>query len=117
MKIEQKKIQEIFGTINPPPGSPTGNPVDDLVRVLNVGLNLTIVIAGLYTLIQFIWTGLDYLRAEGDAKKLKAAHDKIKWTLVGLLVVVVAPLLAAIVGLVVFGDPLAILRPEIKTVP
>lgn len=110
-------IQDIFGKILPPKGTPTTPaPLDALIVILNVGLTLTIAIAGLMTLVNLIYAGYTYLMAGGEAKKLTEAQDRIKWSAVGLLIVVVAPLIAALIGYIVFKDPLAILKPTLTTI-
>lgn len=110
-------VQNPFGTINPPPGTPAGAPLDALVKILNVGLNLIMILAGFAALLNFLRAGYTYLMAGGDAKKVEEAQNRLKWSAVGLVLVVSAPLVAALVGLVVFHDPMAILKPEIKTIP
>lgn len=114
-----KTLQEIFGTIDLPPGTPTNanaQPQDALVSVLNVALNLTMIIAGFVTLINFIRAGYTYLTAGADAKKLDEAKNIITWSAVGLLIVVMTPLAAAIIGYIVFKDPMAIIKPTIKSI-
>ncbi len=111
-----KKIPDIFGTIIPPDWMPQGKPIDILVSVLNVGLNLTMIVAGLVTLINFIRAGYTLLTAGADPKKLDEAQNIFKWSGVGLLIVVMAPLAAAIIGFIVFGDALAIIRPKINII-
>lgn len=114
---QSRTLMNIFGTIDPPPGTPPGDPENAIVTALNVGLNLTMIIAGFVTLINFIRAGYTYMMAGGDAKKLEEAQNLIKWSAAGLLVVVIAPLAGALIGYIVFGDPMAILRPKITTIP
>lgn len=117
--VQGKSVIDIFGQILPPPGAPANanlRPQDALVSVLNVALNLTMIIAGFVTLINFIRAGYTYLTAGADAKKLDEAHNIIKWSAVGLLIVVMTPLAAAIIGYIVFKDPMAIIKPTIKTI-
>lgn len=111
-----KTISDIFGKILPPPGTPKGEPINALIVILNVGLNLTMIVAGLVTLINFIRAGYTYLMAGGEAKKIEEAQDRIKWSAVGLLITVAAPLAAALIGYIVFRDPTAILKPRIETI-
>lgn len=117
--LAQNTIEKLFGKIEPPPGSSyfaNNHPVDVLVSLLNVALNLTMIVAGLVTLINFIRAGYTFLTAGADPKKLEEAQNIIKWSGVGLLIVVMAPLAAAIIGYIVFGDAMAILRPTITTI-
>lgn len=114
--LAQNTINKIFGKINPPPGTPTGDPQDALVTVLNVALNLAMIVAGLVTLINFLRAGYTYLTAGTDAKKLDEARHIIIYSAIGLLVVIIAPLTAAIIGYIVFKDPMAIIKPTIQTI-
>lgn len=117
--LAQNTIEKLFGKITPPPGSSyfaNDHPVDVLVSLLNVVLNLTMIIAGFVTLINFIRAGYTFLTAGADPKKLEEAQNIIKWSGVGLLIVVMSPLAAAIIGYIVFGDAMAILRPTITTI-
>lgn len=114
----QQQIQQLFGKINPPPGTPAGidNPINILVQVLNIALTLIMIISSLFALVNFITAGFNYLQAGGDAKKIQSANDKIKWSAVGLLIVVISPVIAALVGYIAFGNPMAILKPTIQTI-
>lgn len=115
--LAQQTLQKIFGNIKPPdPWTPGVEPQDALVSALNVGLNLTMIIAGFVTLINFIRAGYTYMMAGGDVKKVEESQNLIKWSAVGLLIVVMAPLAAALVGFIVFKDPMAILQPKITTI-
>lgn len=113
--MNDQTIDKIFGVIERPNFLPSGEPQDVLIKILNIGLNGTIIIAGLFTLVNFLLAGYDYIQSEGDPKKIEHAHSRIKVSLAGLLIVVAAPLAAAIVGVIVFKNPTAILRPEITT--
>lgn len=76
-------------------------------------LRLLVVIAGLYALINIILSGYGFMSAGEDPKKMAAAWGKIWQSLIGLLIVGGAFLLTAIIGLIVFGDPMFILRPQV----
>lgn len=107
-----------FGKIDPTlKGTTPGDPISDLVRILNVGLTVVLIIAGLYALVQFLMAGFFYVTSAGDAKKVQTANNSITYAIIGLIIIVVTPLLAALIGIIVFKDPLAILNPKsvIKT--
>lgn len=110
-------LPDLFGTVAPPPGTPqTAGPLDAVVKILNVGLNLIMIVAGLLTLVSFILAGYTYLTAGGEPKKIEEANKRILLTVIGLILVVSAPVLAGVVGMIVFGRWDAILRPEIETI-
>ena len=105
-----------FGSINPViPGTNAADPVTDLVKVLNVGLNIVMVIAGLYALMQFLLAGYYYVTSAGDTKKVSQANSSITFAFIGLLIIVFTPVLAALIGIIVFKRWDAILRPDVKT--
>lgn len=113
-----KDVDKIFGKITPPPGTPTDvadKPVDALVRILNVGLNLIMIIAGLFALFNFLMAGYIYVTAGGEPKKIQEANQKMWMTVIGLLLVVASPVIAGIIGIIAFGDWRAILQPKIYT--
>lgn len=108
-----------FGTIQAPPGiqapgygSLTGG---GLVNLLGNLLKFLVVIAGVYVLLQLIFAGYQFISAGGDSKAVEAAWGKIWQSLIGLLIVAGAFVLAALFGFLIFGDPMAILKPRIYT--
>ena len=107
-----KKIAQIFGDINPPPGISSwggfteGGPTSFITAILRTA----IVGAGLFALINFILAGYSFLSAGGDANKIAAAWAKIWQSILGLAIAVGSFVLAAIVGRLLFGDYNALLR-------
>lgn len=84
-----------------------------LVALISVVLKLLVVVAALWTLLQLVFAGYGFMSAGGDAKSVEAAWAKIWQSLVGLVVVAGAFVLAAIFGYLIFGDATAILSPKI----
>lgn len=106
---------QLLGTVSPPPGvsrfgSLTGG---GLVGFLNVILNLLVVIAGVYFLFNVVFAGFQFMSAGGDSKAVEAAWGKIWQSLIGLVIVAGAFLLAAVFGYLIFGDPRAIIVPRV----
>lgn len=109
-------IYTFFGNINAPPGVnlyPPGPCGVGLILFLSNLIRLGIVIAAVYALINLMLAGFQYITAAGDAKAVGQAGEKITHTLIGLLVVAGSFVLAAIFGLLIFGQADAILRPTI----
>ena len=106
-----------LGTVTEPPGVDKFGSVADggIAKLLNVFISLLVVVAGLYFLFNLIFAGFQFISAGGDSKAVEAAWGKIWQSLVGLLIVATAFVLAAIFGWLLFGDPSAILNPTIKT--
>ena len=104
-----------FGTINPPaflnapPGTGLGN-------LLNVIFKIMIIGAGLYTLLNVILAGYAFLGSGNDPKKIEGAWAKIWQSLIGLIFVAGAFVLAAIFGQIFFNDASFIINPKIPTI-
>lgn len=107
----------IIGCISPPPFITPGiDPTGKLTGVmvfLNSLLRLLFVVAGLWGFLNLILSGFQFISAGGDPKKISAAWKKIWQSLMGLLIIVVSFLIAAIIGILLFGDPMAILQPTL----
>lgn len=103
---------QIFGTIAPPI---TGydSSINGITQLATNLLRVGFLLAGLWAFLNFILAGYSFLSASGDPKKITAAWEKIWLSIVGLVVIVASFVLAAIVGFILFGDPLFILRPRV----
>jgi hypothetical protein len=116
MRVLADDIGSIVGKItNPLPSSYktlTGSNGGLILFFSNV-LRLVFVVAGIYAFINFIIAGFQYMNAGGDSKALSAAWDRIWQSLLGLIIIVGSFALAALVGIVFFGKPEAILSPQI----
>jgi hypothetical protein len=104
-KIEAPEALENFGTVE---GGALG-------KFLQVAINLLIVGAGIYALFNLILAGYAFLSAGDDPKKAAGAWAKIWQTIVGLLFVAGAFVLAAIFGKILFNDYSFLLKPVIPT--
>lgn len=119
MKLLTTSVGDFFGKVTPPPGTPTigaTDPQTGLVKIINVGLTSLLIIAALYTFLNLILAGFMYVTSAGDAKKVSEANQRITYTIVGLIVIVAAPLIAIVIGIIAFGRWDAIINPEIKTI-
>lgn len=98
----------IFGNITSPmtvlaPNRYTGTSGEGLIMILSSFVKLAIVIAGIYTLLNFILAGYGYLGAGGDPKVIQRAQERIYRSIMGLIIVAGSFMVAAIVGFLVFG--------------
>jgi len=111
-----KNMQNIFGGITPPAAiqkfSPTGDP-SGLIMLFNNILRLLIVAGGIFALLNFIIAGYLFMSANNDPKRIDFAWAKIWQSIVGLLIIAVSFVLAALIGKLLFGDATAILQPRI----
>ena len=78
-------------------------------------IQFLIIVAGLYALINLILAGYAFMSAGDDPKKIQGAWAKIWQTLLGLAFTAGAFVIAAIIGKLIFGDALSILKPEIPS--
>jgi hypothetical protein len=103
-------MADIFGPIKPPSfisENPSG-----LVTLFNNLLRLLIIGGGIYALINFIIAGYSFMSANNDPKKIDLAWAKIWQSMVGLLIIAVSFVIAALIGKILFGNTKALL--EIK---
>lgn len=105
-------VTPIFGEVNPPL---TGYSADitGLTQLATNLIRLAILGAGIWAFFNFLIAGFNFLTAAGDPKKVAAAWERIYLSIIGLVVIIASFVLAAVVGFVVFGDPLFILQPQI----
>ena len=99
----------IFGTISNPTNYSSDQGSGLFTFISNL-LKFAGVIAGLFFIVQIIMAGFGYIGANGDPKKTDLAWAKIWQSLIGLLIVASAFILASVVGKI-FG--IDILNPTI----
>ncbi len=88
---------QIFGTITDPTGSNSQNG-SGLFSLLNSIFQLAGVVAGIFFIVQLILAGYGYLSSNGDPKKAEASWAKITQSLIGLIIVASAFVIASVVG-------------------
>ncbi len=119
INTQPTNVKELFGQITPPPGTPqeiVKGPTAALVKIMNVGLTAIMIVAALYTLLNLVLAGYMYVISAGDAKKVAEANQRITYTIIGLIIIALAPLVAAVIGIIVFGRWDAILNPEFQAI-
>jgi hypothetical protein len=101
----------VFGDITNPfsvlggPAAYTGSTEGQgLITLLTSLIRLSIIIAGLYTLINLILAGYGFLSAGGDAKLVQKSQERIWRSVVGLVIVVASVIFASVIGYIVFGS-------------
>lgn len=89
MKSIVAQIDNPFGEISPPPGMDigSGDPVVGVGQLLGWGINIFIIIAGMFMLVYLLWGAFDWISSSGEKEKLSKAQNKITNALVGMLVV------------------------------
>ena len=107
---------EIFGTIEPPAGvsqyDAASGGQGGLILFLSNIIRIGTVVAGVWVMVNFILAGWTYITSSGDAKAHSEATSKMTFSIVGIVIIVAAYTVAAVIGLVVFGDATYILNPR-----
>jgi len=103
----------IFGTIKAPVNNAyfQASKGDGLFMLLSNIFKLAGVVAGIFFVVQMILAGYAYLSSSGDQKKTEAAFATIWQSLIGLLIVSAAFIIASFIGKILGID---ILNPTIS---
>lgn len=88
--LADDSIQDIFGQVSPPPGTPgdPSDPIGGLSKLLSVGLQGIILIASLMALIYLLWGAIDWIGSSGEKDKLLKAQNKMFQAVIGLLILI-----------------------------
>jgi hypothetical protein len=88
-----------------------------LVSFINVLMRFVFFAGGLFVLWKFIDAGFTFVNSAGDPQKVSEARNKILFAFIGILIMVSAFVAAAVIGLIFFGDAMAILQPTLLGAP
>ena len=110
----------IFGNIANPfvrlaPGSSlaSSNSGSGLVTLITILFRFSIIVAGLYTLINIVLAGYGFLSAGGDSKLIQKSWERIWRSVVGLLIIACSVLFASMHSWILFRDTSTIINPQI----
>jgi hypothetical protein len=103
----------IIGEVTPPQGVAEYNEGGQIgiFRFGSVLMKLAAIVAGIWVMANIIIAGYEYITSSGDAGVHTKVRDRLTWSVVGLIVIVVAYAGAGILGLIFFGDASFILNP------
>jgi hypothetical protein len=106
----------IFGTINPPAGVDKYGGVEEggLVLFISNGIRLVTTVAGIWVMLNFLLAGWKFITDSGSSKAQTEASTMMTNSIIGLAIIVGSYTIAAIAGLVFFGDASYILNPKIQ---
>ncbi len=106
-----------FGTVTIPQGLSNygSEPGPAFGKLIQFGLRALVVGAGIYALFNLVLAGYAFMSAGDDSKKVSGAWSQISQTMIGLAFSAGAFVLAAILGQLLFGNPLFLLQPVIPT--
>lgn len=104
---------QVIGQVQPPPAIARFDPgVAGLSQFISALVWAAISIGGLYTFMNLILAGYQFLTSGADPKNVSNAWAKIYQSLIGLTILALSLLLAAVISLIIFKDPLFILSPK-----
>lgn len=113
------QITDPIGVITPPANivsaiDPVTGKLIGIIAFLNILLRIVFIIGGLFAFFNIVMAGFGFLSAGGDPKMVTKAWEKIYQSLLGIVVIAASFLFAAIIGILIFQDPTAILQPTIN---
>jgi len=109
------EIVNPFQVLAPTTDLATSGSGEGIIIIVTNLVRLSMILAGVYTLINLILAGYGFLSAGGDTKLIQKSTERIWRSVLGLIIVASSIMLAAIIGYVVFKDPLIIINPKIYT--
>lgn len=111
-------IFQFWGQVQPPPGvaayntAAGPNGIGLVIFVSNI-IKLVTIIAGIWSLLNLIFAGFQYITNAGNVKAVETAWQSIYMSLLGLIIIVASFTIAAIAGWILFGDVTFILNPKL----
>lgn len=110
--IKPAFAQNPIGSLEAPASIVTSE--TQITSFFTVIVGLLTAVAGLWFFFNILLGGINYLSGAGDPKKTGEATKKITDSIIGLVIVAGAFIIASIVGSLLLG--INILRPEIQTI-
>lgn len=84
---------------NPPGLNPQfSGPNSNLASLISPLLNIALYVAIFFTFYWLVWGAFQYILASGNKEGLAKARERIKWALIGLVVIFSAFLIAKLTG-------------------
>lgn len=111
----------IFGRIAAPPGVDKyqnqvgANQIGIIVFLSNM-IKLVTIVAGIWTMFNFISAGWIYLNAAGDSSANEKAAQQMTNSVIGLAIIAFSYAIAGLIGFLIFGDAQFILNPDLTTI-
>ena len=105
-----------IGSMKPPVQVEGIGPQGELIGItmlLNTVLRILFIIGGVYALFNIVIAGIGFINAGGDPKKVAKAWERIWQSILGLVIIVSSFLIAAIIGIILFGDATALINLKI----
>lgn len=115
-------MSQVFAA-DPTPTSILGGTIDPGVKILregsaigffNIILKIVYITAGIYVFFNFIVAGFRFLAASDKPETITQVKDIILKSLIGLLIIVLSVVFAALIGWLFYDSPTAILAPQLQ---
>lgn len=90
MKVYADEINDIFGGVSPPKGMDIGgggDPIAGLGGLIGWGINMFIVVAGMFLLIYLFLGAFDWISSGGEKEKISKAQQKITNAIIGMVLI------------------------------
>lgn len=93
MKFLADSVSDVFGGPISPPAAMNigggGTPQEGLGKLIGFGINIFIIIAGLFMLLYLLWGAFDWISSGGEKEKITKAQNKITNAVIGIVLVFV----------------------------
>lgn len=111
---------DIFGKVSPPPGvasydAQAGGGIG-LIAFVSTLLQIATVLLGLWVFMQFFFAGYEYVTSSGDTGAHNKVKDRLTMSITGLVIIVGSYSIAALLGLIFFGDATFIINPKLESI-
>lgn len=84
------QVEDIFGTVSPPAGMNIGgggDPITGLGTLIGWGINMFIIVAGMFLLLYLFLGAFDWISSGGEKEKITKAQQRITNALIGMVLV------------------------------
>lgn len=108
--LADQAIDDLFGGITPPAGMNIGgsNPVEGLGKFIAFGINMFILVAGMFLILYLLLGAFDWITSGGDKERIVKAQNKITNAFIGMLLVFAVLTVFNLLA----GNILGIIRPN-----
>lgn len=109
---------KVVGGVRPPVGvglynASTGEDGVGILIFFSRMLQLFTAIAGLAVFANFLYSAYIFISKAGDSKAFSEVQERLTFSVIGIVIIVAIYIIAAIIGLIFFGDAGFILQPNI----
>ncbi len=121
LRIFAQTTDPLFGTIEPPVGvdkyqDQIGPGEIGIILFVSNLIRLVTIVAGIWTMLNFILAGWLYITSSGDSDTGSKVSTKMINSVMGFAIIALSYTIAALVGLLIFGDASYIINPQLTSV-